>query len=351
MVAEGAVLRHSHIIETVAIMSLTLRHIAARLGLSPATVSRALHGSPLVNGVTMARVKAALKKAEYQLDPVVSAGMSKIRKRSLYRETLAWCGDHPRESMPWLGPFFEAVESYGARLGYAVEYFHFEQPTQRTLGRLGAIWKARGIRGVMLGPFRAAYASLEFPWEEMAWVSIGHGIDSPALHSVGRDYASDMQAALTWLKAQGCRRPCCVLDPRVNHLFRQPILQAMLVHYHGVRSRPAEPIHELHEGKGKEFAAWMKASRADGIVLPRSLRAPLQRMMGATRGMPVVLLSSPDTPETASLPYFSARYEMIGQGAVGLLHQMLSNREFGLPTYRQTVALSSYFSEDIDKPA
>src|SRR5690606_34133998 len=146
-------------------MSITLRHIAARLGVSVATVSRALREDPRVRPETARRVLAAVAATGYQPDPVVSAGMAKIRRRDFYRETLAWCGDCPRGEQPWVAPRFRAVEDYGARLGYGVEYYHFERPTPRALARLASIWWARGICGVLLGPLRAGHAELPFPWD------------------------------------------------------------------------------------------------------------------------------------------------------------------------------------------
>lgn len=326
-------------------MNPPLREIAARLGLSASTVSRALHEDPRVRGATSRRVQAALKKAGYQLDPVVSAGMSKIRQRRFYRETLAWCGDIPREELPWLAPLFEAVERYGARLGYAVEYFHFSKATARELARLVSIWRARGIRGVMLGPFGEGHAELPFRWEGLAWVMIGHALETPVLHSVARDYESDMRTAFAVLAERGVRRPCCLIDPRVNHLFKQPLLRAILAHYHGAERSPREPFFELDEARPEEFARWVRANRPDGVILPRVLRGPLRKMTAALDGLPRVLLSPAETEDWTGTPHFVARYEVIGQAAVNVLHRLLSNREFGLPAYRQTVAFSSIWSD------
>lgn len=325
----------------------TLRQIAEKLGVSTSTVSRALHRNPLVNGATTERVQAALRKAGYQLDPVVSAGMSRIRQRRFYRETLAWCGDNPREAMPWLAPFFEAVEGYGARLGYAVEYFHFSKATPRELARLASIWRARGIRGVLLGPFRAGHAALPFPWDGLAWVTIGQALESPVLHSVVRDYGADIRAALGWLKEQGCERPCFVHDGGVRHLFGTAMLQASMVHYHGAHPRPVEPYHEFNPARPGDFHAWVKLNRPDGVIWGRLPRQVWREAKAATEGLPRVLLSPPDTPGTLADAHFGARYEVIGQASVNLLHRLLSNREFGLPAYKQTVALSSVFNERV----
>lgn len=326
-------------------VSQTLRQIAARLGLSPSTLSRALHRDPRVNAATAERVQAALAKAGYQLDPVVSAGMSKIRQKNHYRETLVWCGDSPHASMPWLASFFVSLENYGNRLGYAVEYFHFAKADARELSRMASIWRARGIRGVLLGPFRSGRADLPFPWDDFAWVSVGHPPSFPVLHSVGRDYGSDIDAALAWLEARGCRRPCFLLDPGVNHLFRQPMMQASLLHYQGRRGGPRAPLHELNAAKPAEFSAWVKTNRPDGLIVPRSPRPALRQLLASVADLPRISLSPPDTPDTRTDAHFTARYEVMGQVAVNLLHRLLSNREFGPPAYKQTIVLNSQLND------
>ncbi len=328
-------------------MKVSLKEIGDRLGVSVATVSRALHRDSKVRGSTAERVRAALAEAGYRLDPVVSAGMSRIRQRSFYRETLAWCGDSPRGELPWLADLFRSVEDYGARLGYGVEYFRIVRGTPRELGRLASVWRARGIRGVLLGPFRRGRAELPFPsWEGFSWVSIGHSPGGGVLHEVGRDYASDIDTALEWLAGRGCRRPGFVLDPGVGHLFRRPLLQAALLRRHGEGGRGGgEPFCELDPERPEAFARWLGARRPDGVILPRALREPLREMTAALDGLPRVLLSPPDRADARGTPHFVARYEVIGQAAVNLLHRLLSNREFGPPAYRQTVALSSIWSD------
>jgi LacI family transcriptional regulator len=321
-----------------------LRQIAAQLGLSASTVSRALHQDPRVCAATTERVQAALKKAGYQLDPVVSAGMSRIRQRRFYRETLAWCGDFPKETMPWLAPLFKSVESYGARLGYAVEYFHFTKATPRELARLASIWRARGIRGVVLGPFRTGHAVLPFPWHGLAWVTIGQALDSPVLHSVVRDYGADIRMALDWLKQRGCERPCFVHCTGVRHLFATAMLQASMLHYRGAASRPPEPYHEFDHAKPKAFRDWAKSNRPDGFVWGRLPDSDWSEVKDVTADLPRVLLSPPDTADTLDDTHFVARYDVIGQASVNLLHRLLINREFGIPAYKQTVALSSIFN-------
>jgi Transcriptional regulators len=296
-----------------------------------------------VHESTLRRVQDALKKSGYQLDPVVSAGMSRIRQRRFYRETLAWCGDYPPETIPWLEPFFRSMESYCARLGYAVEYFHFAKATPRELARLASIWRARGIRGVLLGPFRTGHTELPFPWDDLAWVVIGQALKSPVLHSVVRDYATDIRAALEWLRARGCKRPGFVHEADVRHLFSTAMMQEAGAYYRGKTPRDFEPYLECDRAKPEMLIKWLAANRPDGLVIGRPFRNLRPALEKAGLDMPVVSLSPPEIEGCREEVYFVARYDVLGQSAVSLLHRLLMNREFGLPAYKQTVALSSVF--------
>jgi len=319
------------------------RRLADMLGLSVATISRALHQDPRVHPQTRDRVQALLKKQGYQLDPVVSAGMSKIRRHDFHRETIAWCHDLPRERMPWLKELFASAETYGNRLGYKIEHFHFDSPTPKRLARLQKIWTARGIRGVLLGPLGGACRELVFPsWEGFTWVAVGNTFKHPDLHSVGRDYHADIQSAIAWLQASGSRRPGFLLDTNIHAFFRQPMVESALAHYHRQGASLAEtPYYEFTEGSPDTFAEWMEKQRPDGIVLTAALGPKLARFERSIKTLPAALLSPPSRRPRKQELYFTARYDVIGQAAVNMLHRLLGNRESGLPGYKQSVLLSS----------
>ncbi|QYY35642.1 LacI family DNA-binding transcriptional regulator [Ruficoccus sp. ZRK36] len=321
----------------------SLRQIAAQLGVSASTVSRALHGDPRISEKTAERVQQALGGAGYQLDPVVSAGLSRVRQKNFYRETLAWCGDAAPDQMPWLEPFFESLKDYGTRLGYDVQHFHFSKPTAAALKRMASVWRARGIRGVILGPFVEARQSLPFPWEDLSWVRVGDTLMEPGLHAVGRDYRVDIEQALAWLKSRGCRRPGFVVETDRAHVFRRPLMQAAMMYEEGAWGRKL--FYELDPEKPEGVVQWLHRTRPDGLVLSWQLSGATRSIAKALGKLPRVQLSPSPQGGEPGVPYFTARYPVIGQSAVNLLHRMLGNAEYGLPAYRQTVMLSSVWSD------
>lgn len=69
----------------------SIRELAARLGISKATVSLALNNSPRVNKSTAEKIRRAAKKAGYQRNTMVSTMMSSMRKSTIggFREVVA----------------------------------------------------------------------------------------------------------------------------------------------------------------------------------------------------------------------------------------------------------------------
>lgn len=316
----------------------SLRQLADQLHLSVATVSMALRQDPRIRPETAQRVKVLAERVGYHSDPVVSEGLSRIRKGVFYRETLAWCFDEDPKNLYWLKTLFQSTEDYGRRMGYKLEYCFFANGETRTLKRMAEIWKARGIRGVLLGPFRHTRANLPFPWQDFVWVSIDGAVTQPAIHQVGRDYERDIAHGLGLLTQRGCSRPGFVVEDQQVKAFREPLLRAALAFYHRSPNPPPEPYVETSTPHPRHFAGWLKQNRPDCIVVSRAM-APA--FISLAPDLPMVILSEylPCRPLEIS---FGANYETMGQSAVNFMHRMLATRQIGIPECEQSVLISSH---------
>ncbi len=323
------------------------RKIAAQLGVSASTVSRALHQDPRVAPETSRRILEALKTQGYQLDPVVSAGLSRVRRGSFYRETLAWCTDQPRAEKEWLKPLFDSAEEFGTRGGYQIEYFNFEKPTKRELKRLASIWQARGIRGVILGPFNNAYEELPFPWEPFAWVVLGHTWVNHSIHVVGRDFLLDIRNGIDWLRAQGCQRPGFILNRTGNPFLRTPLIQSAFSQYHGVSDALPQPFFEVKKDRPEAFSNWLQINQPDSLVLSSPEGLFDSSIASRFRKLPTVQLSVSSPAPQPNVLLFDPPYNSAGPTAVNILHRLITNREFGLPAYQQSVLLTSNLNQTI----
>lgn len=324
----------------------SFRGLAAKLGVAASTVSRAFHGDPRISRATRERVMALIRKEGYQLDPTVSVGMSKIRQQQFYRETIAWCADKPRDHLPWFESLYASAEDFGTRLGYKIEFFHYGRGDPHAYTRLSRSWKSRGIQGVILGPLQVRPKNLNFAWDDFAWVMIGRPFEQPALHSVGRDFGSDIETALRWLSARGCRRVVFLLNSRDHYSLQRDTLRESLAHYEEARNRPRRPYFDLGTEKPERLASWLQTSRPDGLILPSLQRGQVEAILRPLlKTLPTVFLSGYRVGVEPGQAWFNPRFEVMGHSSVNLLHRLLSNREFGIPTYRQRIIVDSPFSE------
>lgn len=317
-----------------------MRELAREAGFSVATVSLALRDDPRIRPETIACVKAVAAARGYHADPVVAEGLSRARRRDFYRETVAWLLDRPPEEQPWVAKLFSEVAERGRMLGYQIEYFPVNFENASVLRRTARVWRARGIRGALVGPLRRAVAEPALPWKDFSWVAIGQSLSSPPLHRVGRDYDKDIALALSRLHARGCRRPGFVDAPEVHHLMRLPLLRASLVYYHGRKPGFRDAYFTADQGRPEEFARWLKRNGPDSLVMGMGFdwwAEPLHRLC---EHLPQVELSPPLYPAVGQ-ERFVPDYASMGMSAISLLHRLLSEGEKGIPAHEQTVLVSS----------
>lgn len=320
----------------------TIRELARRLGVSAATVSLALRGDARVNAATVERVKAGAAAAGYHADPVVAEGLSRARRREFFRETLVWVVDRRRAETPWLEPLFAAAEEQARQLGYRIEFVRLSREPA-ALRRAARVWRARGVRGVALGPFAEAWTEPALRWGDFAWVSIGEAVTSPRLHRVGRDYAADVDRAVEELAAAGCRRIGFVGEALVAHLFARPLRRAALEWWAtaGVAGAESgcEPYLEINGGTGvKELRRWRRTLEPDALVVARGLGPRATELAPLLADLPRRCLSAEGWGE----PDFEPNYAAMGAAAVNVLHRHLTRKAWGVPTETETTLAASF---------
>lgn len=317
-----------------------MRTLAGELGVSVATVSLSLKDDARITAAVRERVKALAARRGYHADPVVAEGLSRARRRDFHRDTVAWLLDRRPEEQPWLERLFSAGAERGRVLGYRVEFWPLDVGDPVAVRRATRAWRARGIRGVVAGPFGRTLSDPPLPWDDFSWVAIGHSLISPALHRVGRDYDKDIAHALDRLHARGCRRPGFVDDPAVHHLMKLPLLRAALVYYHERFAEFPEPFCGVDPARPGAFADWYARSRPDSLVLGLGFKGRLPAIHDIVGHLPQVEISPPyengNSPEG-----FIPNYAGMGGSAIGMLHRLLTENERGVPPHEQTVVVSS----------
>jgi len=194
----------------------TLREIAAHLGVSAMSVSRALRRDPSQRTPLQERIATAAAGFGYRPNPFVSALMSQRARQHGPRVRANLALLDPRSDDPSANkPYFQGCRRRAEELGYAGDYIPYE-PAKISPARLRRILLARGVRGIVVGPVPEALTSLEFDFTGFSVATIGYSLAHPPMPRIVPDIQSMMMQGLRYLEECGYRRVGLVMAEDAN---------------------------------------------------------------------------------------------------------------------------------------
>jgi LacI family transcriptional regulator len=326
----------------------TLRDLARQLGVSRTTISLALNNHPRIPEETRARVRAAAAKFGYAPDPQVARLMSylRLRRRSPAHEVIAVLHAFPQRD-PWatnthLRTMHESTHARASSRGFSAEDFWLAEPGM-TPARLSAIFRARGITGVVLLPFPHYTPTLELDWPNFASAALGHSLGVP-VHRVSPHQYRDTRTALRKLAALGYRRAGLVLNPDVDERVEHYFMAAYLIEQKSRGSR--QRMTPLLFTKGRDqFLRWIDAAQPDALLLAQPPPARSEVLgwlegigLRCPRDVGLALLDVPhDRKDTTS--GIRQSYAAIGGAAMDFVIAQILRGERGLPGSPQLISL------------
>lgn len=316
----------------------TLEAIAARAGVSKASVSYALRNHAKLPFATRARIQQVARELGYRPNPRVASLMAHIRAAQArpHPERIAFVWIHTTRRAVQMNPFmrlvFEGARQRAEQAGFALEEFW---PTDEgmTDRRLQEILRARGIGGVLLSPVMTSESSLamNWDWSLFAVAVIGNVAWTPELHHAGHHHYLAMRMVLLELGKLGCLRPAALIDSATNERAKHAWEAAFLAN-HPAPDRARSLVRVAADEERKELAAWLTRSHADALIVSRTelLSAPGLRKACEQRKLPLVTLYwSASTP--TSMGGIDQRYDRVAAHAVDLVVAQLNNNERGPP--------------------
>lgn len=189
----------------------TQKDIATRAELSVAAVSMALKNHPSLPEETILRVKQIAKELGYRPDPVLSALVAH-RNRKRVRSNFSVIGLVSNWSQPedWaqLQSAQEVIEGAKTRameLGYTLQHIRVKTDAPESV-RLSAILKNRGIRGLILAPFKYHQDSIDLECEYFSVVTIEKPTLYPNFHHIIQNQFDDLLLCWEKLRERGYTR-------------------------------------------------------------------------------------------------------------------------------------------------
>lgn len=336
-----------------------MRDIAAKAGVSHATVSMALRDAP---GVSVARREEIRRLAEdmgYRPDPLLQqlAAYRRSRRETRIESCIAWLNDwEPAgnyHKYREYACYWEGARAGAESLGYRLEEFLLRKQSPGP-ERLLRMLRARGIRGVLIPPHRTVFGYAECDWGGFSVVKIGFSVPALRTHLVTSDqYAGGGLAARRMLGA-GHRRISLVGTSILERHTRGNFTAAFL----RVRDQAVPPaaripplfLEKEDAAARKQFSLWLKKHRPTALLFSPSWLPSWIKELGLAVPDDIALgaISMLDgLPVDSGLDQFPVE---VGRAAVELLASLVGTRDFGIPEHPRCLLIEPRWASGTTLP-
>jgi len=319
----------------------TIRSLARELDVSTATVSKALRGLGRLSENTRERVVALARERGYVADPLVAAGLSRVRRDVVYQENVVCLWDADPALYSWTEGLRASRDQRAADLGYKLEDHVVDFDSPRKLAGEFRMLRSRGVRGLIFAHLLRLRHGVDLDLDHFAWVAIGNSVPEAGIHRVVRNLRRDIPRCVRALEEKGFRRIGFVESDQRARQSKDALLAYSLAWHHRQGWPLKNPYHELASGETAAFRTWLATTHPDALVLGQSVGAEFRECIPKT--LPKVNLTVPQGPhpEPGCLPH----YNRMGVAAIDLLRNMLTHNEVGLPDHAESVAIESRWIE------
>ncbi|WP_043589607.1 LacI family DNA-binding transcriptional regulator [Geminisphaera colitermitum] len=335
---------------------ISIRDLAARLGLGRSAVSMALRNHPHISEKTRRRVQAEAERLGYRPNALVTALMAQIRTRRVKRsgETIAFFSAYKTKD-DWLKANPHDRTLQGARdraehLGFRVEPFWLGLRGGDS-ARIARILRARAVRGAIIGPMPLDLEPLQFDWNSFFTVSLGYSFSQRIFDRVANNQFNIIRLCYDNLWRLGHRRIGLAItkesDDRVQHLWLGGFTTSQQV----LGGAPIPPLWmeywEDHPDSKKQFLKWYRAHKPDAVlgIGPDNpllwMRESGVRVPERTGYANIDLNHKKIGVVAGALQNLSA----VGSVAVDLVTSGISRNEHGIPETPKVLLIDATWSE------
>jgi DNA-binding LacI/PurR family transcriptional regulator len=334
----------------------SMADIAARLGVSTMTVSRALRGLPKVSKALQLKVLETALEMGYHHDSEISRVMRLMRlsRADSFFETVGFVMLCPKAILKDGGFFAQMLNGARVRaqqLNYRMDLFYAEDYAGHP-ERLRDILHARGVRGVLFSPRINIDDGLPFELGELIAVGIGHTHPEEIFNLVRFNHYSGMVTACKHLRALGYRRLALVVDEAINHRMEQRFTAAFASHCSD------EP---MQEGWNNIFAAtplqpkdvvdFYYKVRPDAMIVAYSDCAKWLIEAGVRIPQDVAVASMNYWERESWFAGVDQCYEEWGARSVDLLTSLIQRSVIGAPRSSQSILVEGVWRDGDSAPA
>jgi LacI family transcriptional regulator len=336
----------------------SLRDIAAEIGVSHVTVSLALRGDSRISAERREEIAAAAERLGYRPDPML-ASLSAYRqaKRPMeIRSTVAWLNQwpDPRQLRRFqeFDAYWRGAHDYAAKLGYRLEEFVIRPDLSPA--RLQQILLARNVRGILVPPHGQGLTLPGFDWDQFSVVRLGISVKQLRAHIVTSDQKNCAAMAFEHMWEKGYRRIAYVtalpFERNTGGNFRAGYLSAQDEHVPLRRHLSPLSLSDLNRDADERlFRKWLRSTRPDAILCAIGY---LRELLAAAR------CRVPDEVGVAALSLLDGHFDAgvdqnsleVGRVAMATLAGLIHQNERGLPQYCRRVLVEGRWVDGTSLP-
>lgn len=323
--------------------SVNMREVAREVGVSVATVSKALSNKTDVAAKTRQRVLAACERLGYRTNPLVAALMRSRRRHHSPASalTLGFITAFPtadgwrRHPAPIFRQMFAGAERRAAERNYRLEH-HWLFEDGMTNPRFSQVMESRGIKGLLFAPVPDTHTAVELNWNVFSTVVLGLTPSTRRFHRVTTDYYQSMMIAMERCREIGYRRPGFAgrieTVTRLEHRWEA----AYRIAQERLGFSPVSPLL-VDDWTPEIVKRWMRREKPDVVIGP--VLGKLEQSVAGSGyripedvGLVGLLVPQPGDRLTGILQ----DGETLGATAVDQLVSLLERNETGLPEHPVT---------------
>ena len=214
--------------------------------------------------------------------------------------------------------------------------------------RVAQIFRARGIRGVLVGPLHEQERDIGFPWEEFALSTMGYSLHQPASSRACHAHFRGMSFAMEEMIYRGYRRIGYVtstdFEDRVSSLwgaayrFNQHLLAP---------ADRVEPLVFKSEATEKALKRWLEETQPDAVI--NALPGVYELLAGLKVRVPedlgFVHLDLPAHLRAARVCGIDQLSETVGAHALEIIASQLYTNASGVPEHPVTQLVEGVWIE------
>jgi DNA-binding LacI/PurR family transcriptional regulator len=326
--------------------------MAARLGVSHATVSLALHNHPRISPRTRQSVSRLAGELGYRADPHLTTLMHHVRvaNRMTARPLIAAFTDFPEGREPHYATAVRCgAERAAAELGYELSVFRVHVRDRRC-GSLQRLLLSRGAQGVLVLPMRDDVRLTGFlDWDSFSVVAATDGASVPEFHRVAPDHFGNAQLLCRHLSRRGRRRIGLVTGshtgPVTTDRFAAGVASLGMV---AGRERVSSFVHT--GANRPRFRAWFARERPDALIVGNVNHADAIAAELGSRVRSRVEFALSDHDGATPMNGIDQCADAIGRAAVEQLHARIQRTEKGLSKSPTLTLISGRWIERCDFP-